>query len=96
MNAALSGAAGFIGFHVLSELHTRGHDVLGLVRNDAEADTVAAAGATAPTTRSGGQRPAGHIARVVISSLLLRWPKAGLISRTSLRGRRVQGCSQGG
>ena len=46
MNVALTGATGFVGSHVLTELRTRGHDVTALVRNDAEADRVAAAGAT--------------------------------------------------
>jgi nucleoside-diphosphate-sugar epimerase len=45
MNVALTGATGFIGSHVLTELNARGHDVIALVRNDAEADTVAATGA---------------------------------------------------
>jgi nucleoside-diphosphate-sugar epimerase len=42
---ALTGATGFIGSHVLAELQGRGHDVTALVRNDAQADTVAARGA---------------------------------------------------
>jgi nucleoside-diphosphate-sugar epimerase len=45
MNVALTGATGFVGSHVLTELRKRGHDVTALVRNDAQADTVAAAGA---------------------------------------------------
>jgi nucleoside-diphosphate-sugar epimerase len=45
MNVALTGATGYVGSHVLTELHKRGHDVTALVRNDAEAETVAAAGA---------------------------------------------------
>jgi nucleoside-diphosphate-sugar epimerase len=45
MKVALTGPTGFIGSHVLTELHKRGHDVIALVRDDAEADTVAAAGA---------------------------------------------------
>src|ERR1700675_4928433 len=45
MNVALTGATGFIGSHILTELHKRGHDVTALVRDDAQADTVAAAGA---------------------------------------------------
>jgi nucleoside-diphosphate-sugar epimerase len=45
MNVALTGATGFIGSHVLTELNARGHEVIALVRNDAEADTVAATGA---------------------------------------------------
>ena len=45
MNVALTGATGFVGSHVLTALHKRGHDVMALVRNDAQAQTVAAAGA---------------------------------------------------
>jgi len=45
MKVALTGARGFIGSHILTELHKSGHDVTALVRNDAEADSVAAAGA---------------------------------------------------
>jgi nucleoside-diphosphate-sugar epimerase len=44
---ALTGATGFIGSHVLTELHKHGHEVTALVRDDAHADTVAACGATA-------------------------------------------------
>jgi len=45
MKVALTGATGFVGSHVLTALHKRGHDVMALVRNDAQAETVAAAGA---------------------------------------------------
>src|SRR6476620_414995 len=45
MKVVLTGARGFIGSHILTELHKSGHDVTALVRNDAEADSVAAAGA---------------------------------------------------
>jgi NAD(P)H-binding len=45
MKVALTGATGFVGSHMLTELHKRGHEVMALVRNDAEADTVATAGA---------------------------------------------------
>ena len=45
MKVALTGATGFVGSHVLTALHKSGHDVMALVRNDAQADTVAAAGA---------------------------------------------------
>ena len=44
MKVALTGATGFIGSHILRELQTRGHDVTALVRNDAQAETVAAQG----------------------------------------------------
>ena len=46
MNVALSGATGFIGSHVLSELLKHGHDVTALVRDDAQAEAVSARGAT--------------------------------------------------
>jgi nucleoside-diphosphate-sugar epimerase len=46
MKVALTGATGFIGSHVLAELQAHGHDVTTLVRNDADAETIAAKGAT--------------------------------------------------
>jgi uncharacterized protein YbjT (DUF2867 family) len=46
MNVALTGATGFIGSHVLTELLTHGHDVTALVRDDTQADAVSARGAT--------------------------------------------------
>jgi nucleoside-diphosphate-sugar epimerase len=46
MKVALTGATGFIGSHVLTELHEHGHEVLALVRDDAQADVVARRGAT--------------------------------------------------
>ncbi len=46
MNVALTGATGFIGSHVLAELREHGHEVTALVRDDDQADTVAARGAT--------------------------------------------------
>jgi nucleoside-diphosphate-sugar epimerase len=45
MRVALTGATGFIGSHVLTELITHGHEVTALVRDDAESDVVAARGA---------------------------------------------------
>jgi nucleoside-diphosphate-sugar epimerase len=45
MNIALTGATGFIGSHVLTELLSHGHDVTALVRDDTEAATVATRGA---------------------------------------------------
>jgi len=45
MKVALTGGTGFIGSHVLSELRSRGHEVTALVRDDAQADIVAARGA---------------------------------------------------
>ena len=53
MKVALTGATGFVGSHKLTELHRRGHEVMALVRNDAQADTVAAAGAISPSRSSG-------------------------------------------
>jgi nucleoside-diphosphate-sugar epimerase len=46
MKVALTGATGFIGSHVLTELQERGHEVVALVRDDAQADTVAGRGAS--------------------------------------------------
>jgi nucleoside-diphosphate-sugar epimerase len=46
MKITLTGATGFIGSHVLAELQQHGHEVTTLVRKDADAETVAAKGAT--------------------------------------------------
>ena len=46
MKVALTGATGFIGSHVLAELQEHGHEVTALVRDDAQAEAVAARGAT--------------------------------------------------
>src|SRR3954449_12552482 len=46
MKVALTGATGFIGSHVLTELQDHGHEVTTLVRNDADAEAVAAKDAT--------------------------------------------------
>jgi len=46
MKVALTGATGFVGSHILTELHEHGHEVTALVRDDAQADLVAARGAT--------------------------------------------------
>ena len=45
MKVALTGATGFIGSHVLTELQEHGHEVTALVRDNAQADLVAARGA---------------------------------------------------
>jgi nucleoside-diphosphate-sugar epimerase len=57
MNVALTGATGFIGSHVLTELQEHGHEVTALVRDDAQADVVATRGAT-PTVVDLYDRPA--------------------------------------
>ena len=46
MHVALTGATGFIGSHVLTELREHGHDVTALARNDDRAQVVAARGAS--------------------------------------------------
>ena len=45
MKVALTGGTGFIGSHVLTELHKHGHDVTALVRDRDQGDVVAANGA---------------------------------------------------
>ena len=46
MNVALTGATGFIGSHILTELQEHHHEVTALVRDDAQAELVTARGAT--------------------------------------------------
>ena len=45
MKVALTGATGFVGSHVLSELLGHGHEVMALVRNEDQVDIVTARGA---------------------------------------------------
>ena len=47
MKVALTGAAGFIGSHVLAELAEHGHEVTALVRNEDQAVSVTSSGAKA-------------------------------------------------
>ena len=56
MRVVLTGATGFIGSHVLSELQEHGHQVAALVRDDSQADIIAARGAT-PTVVDLQDRP---------------------------------------
>ena len=46
MKVALTGATGFIGSHVLTDLYKHGHEVTALVRDADQADIIAARGAT--------------------------------------------------
>jgi len=46
MKVVLTGATGFVGSHVLADLHKHGHEVMALVRDDLQAEAVAARGAT--------------------------------------------------
>jgi nucleoside-diphosphate-sugar epimerase len=57
MKVALTGATGFIGSHILTDLYKHGHEVTALVRNDNQADIVAARGGT-PTVVDLYDRPA--------------------------------------
>jgi nucleoside-diphosphate-sugar epimerase len=45
MKVVITGATGFIGSHLLADLYKHGHEVTALVRDDAQADIVAARGA---------------------------------------------------
>jgi nucleoside-diphosphate-sugar epimerase len=45
MQVALTGAVGFVGSHILTELQEHGHEVTALVRDETQADAVAAQGA---------------------------------------------------
>jgi nucleoside-diphosphate-sugar epimerase len=47
MKVALTGATGFVGSHILTELRDHGHEVLALVRDEGQADAVAGRGASA-------------------------------------------------
>lgn len=60
MKVALTGATGFIGSHVLTDLDKHGHEVMALVRNDDQADSVATRGAAPVGRRS--LRPTGGLA----------------------------------
>jgi nucleoside-diphosphate-sugar epimerase len=57
MKVALTGATGFIGSHIVTELQEHGHEVIALVRDDAQADRVTAVGA-APAVVDLYDRPA--------------------------------------
>jgi nucleoside-diphosphate-sugar epimerase len=46
MRVALTGTTGFMGSHILTELHEHGHDVTALVRDEDQAEIVIASGAT--------------------------------------------------
>ena len=45
MQVALTGAVGFIGSHILTELQKHGHEVTALVRDEAQADAARSRGA---------------------------------------------------
>lgn len=46
MKVALTGSTGFVGSHILADLREHGHEVIALVRDDAQAGRASAAGAT--------------------------------------------------
>jgi uncharacterized protein YbjT (DUF2867 family) len=50
MRVALTGATGFVGSRILTELQEHGHDLTAVVRNDAQAAIVAARGAPPAVT----------------------------------------------
>ena len=57
MKVALTGATGFIGSHVLTELRDNGHEVTALVRDAAGADTAKAAAPWRRSSTSTTSRP---------------------------------------
>jgi nucleoside-diphosphate-sugar epimerase len=57
MKVALTGATGFVGSHVMTELLSHGHEVTALVRDDTQASVAAARGAT-PAVADLYDRPA--------------------------------------
>src|SRR6476469_8107845 len=57
MRIALTGATGFIGSHIVTELLEHGHEVVALIRDDAQAEGLAGRGAT-PTRVDLTDRPA--------------------------------------
>jgi nucleoside-diphosphate-sugar epimerase len=57
MKVALTGATGFIGSHILTELEEHGHDVTAVVRDDTQADIIKGRGAT-PTVMALDDSPA--------------------------------------
>ena len=57
MKVALTGATGFVGSHIVTELQKHGHEVTALVRDDVQAGVVAARGAT-PAVADLYDRPA--------------------------------------
>lgn len=65
MRVVLTGATGFIGSHVLTELQAHGHEVTALVRSNQQADAVAARRAT-PAVVDLYDRPA--VARLLSSA----------------------------
>jgi len=63
MKIALTGATGFMGSHVLAELPSHGHEGVALVRDDEEAASVGARGAS-PAVVDLYDRPAVSMADV--------------------------------
>ncbi len=57
MKVALTGATGFVGSHILTELHEHGHEVIAILRDDSQADVAKAHGA-APVVIDLYDRPA--------------------------------------
>ena len=50
MKIALTGATGFVGSHIVTELQAQGHEVTALVRDDSQAASVAAKGPPRPSS----------------------------------------------
>ena len=67
MKVALTGATGFVGSHVLGELHANGHEVTALVRNDTQAQSVTAKGSNGVLEIAIPKRAAAQPRKIVVS-----------------------------
>jgi nucleoside-diphosphate-sugar epimerase len=65
MKVALTGATGFIGSHILSELGAHGHEVTALVRDGGQAELVESPGATPVVVDLYDQQAVGDVLREV-------------------------------